>query len=74
MSLTLSPETEAIIQTRMERDGYPNADQMVRVALDVLRQVEDEPIDDREVAEIRASIAQMRRGETIALSHSIPYR
>ena len=63
--MTLSPETEALIHTRMLRGGYSTADDMVRVALDVLRQVEDEPIDDSEMADLRASIGQMKRGETV---------
>jgi hypothetical protein len=65
MGVLLSPETEALIYDRMKRAGYSTADDMVRVALDVLHQVEDQQLDDQEIARIRASIEQMRRGETV---------
>ncbi len=65
MTVILTPETEALIADGMKRAGYSTADDLVRVALDVLHQVEDEQIDDAEVARIRASIEQMRRGETL---------
>ena len=65
MSLLLSRETEALIHDRMKRAGYSTADDMVRIALEVLRQVEDQHIDDEDVAQIRASVAQMKRGETV---------
>jgi hypothetical protein len=61
----LNPETEALICDRMKLAGYSSADELVRVALDVLHQIEDQQIDDQEIARIRASIEQMRRGETI---------
>jgi Arc/MetJ-type ribon-helix-helix transcriptional regulator len=66
MSLTLSPEIEALIEDRRKRGGYHTADDVVRVALDVLHQVEDEEIQDEEIAAIRKSVEQMRRGEVIA--------
>ena len=49
----------------MKRAGYSTADDMVRVALDVLHQVEDQPIDDAEITRIRASIEQMKNGKTV---------
>lgn len=65
MSLSLTPETEALIHDRTKRGGYSTPDDMVRVALDVLHQIEDQQIDDREMAELRASIEQMKRGEVV---------
>ena len=65
MSVLLSPETEALIHDQMKRAGYSTADDMVRVALDVLHQVEDQPIDDAEITRIRASIEQMKNGKTV---------
>jgi len=61
----LSPETEALISDRTKRAGYSTADDMVGVALDVLHQVEDQPIDDQQIVRIRASIEQMRQGQTV---------
>jgi Arc/MetJ-type ribon-helix-helix transcriptional regulator len=69
MSRALSPETQALIEERMKRGGYSSADDMVRVALDVLNQVEHEPIDDREIADIRASLDQMKRGQIVDWKH-----
>jgi Arc/MetJ-type ribon-helix-helix transcriptional regulator len=65
MTTTLSPETEALIHDRMKRAGYSTADEMVRIALDVLEQVEDQQIDDAEIVRIRESIQQMKRGELV---------
>lgn len=63
--VALSAETQALIEDRMKRSGYSTPDDVVRVALEVLNQVEDDPIDDREVAEIRESLEQMKRGLVI---------
>jgi Arc/MetJ-type ribon-helix-helix transcriptional regulator len=65
MSVSLSPETQALIEERMRRGGYPTADDVVRVALDVLHQVEDDQIDDAEMVALRASIEQMKRGQVV---------
>lgn len=65
MSVLLSAETEALIHDQMKRAGYSTADDLVRVALDVLHQVEDQPIDDAEITKIRASIEQMKSGKTV---------
>jgi Arc/MetJ-type ribon-helix-helix transcriptional regulator len=65
MSVLLSAETQALIHAQMKRAGYSSADDMVRIALDVLHQVEDQKIDDEEISQLRASIEQMRRGDTV---------
>lgn len=65
MSLSLSPETEALIRQEMTRRGFVNADDAVRVAFDALYQVENDGFDESEAAELRASIEQMKRGEGV---------
>ena len=65
MSLSLSPETEALIREEMKRRGYPTADDVVRAAFDALQDVEGDKVDDAEAAELRASIEQMKRGEGV---------
>jgi Arc/MetJ-type ribon-helix-helix transcriptional regulator len=65
MQVALSAETQALIEERIKQGGYSTADDVVRVALDVLHQVEDEQIDDGDIANIRHAIEQMKRGETI---------
>lgn len=65
MQVALSAETQALIEERIKQGGYSTADDVVRVALDVLHQVEDEQIDDRDIADIREALEQMKRGEVI---------
>jgi Arc/MetJ-type ribon-helix-helix transcriptional regulator len=65
MPVPLSAETQALIEERLKRGGYSSADDVVRVALDVLHQVEDEDIDDRDIAEIRQAIEQMKQGQVV---------
>ena len=65
MQVALSAETQALIEERIKQGGYSTADDVVRVALDVLHQIEDEQIDDGDIANIRHAIEQMKRGEVI---------
>jgi len=65
MQVALSAETQALIEERIKQGGYSTADDVVRVALDVLHQIEDEQIDDGDIANIRQAIEQMKRGEVI---------
>jgi Arc/MetJ-type ribon-helix-helix transcriptional regulator len=65
MSLSLSPETEALIRDEMKRRGFANADDAVRLAFETLNQAESEALDESETAELRASIEQMKRGEGV---------
>jgi putative addiction module CopG family antidote len=64
MQVALSAETQALIEERIKQGGYSTADDVVRVALDVLHQV-DEQIDDQEISAIRHAIKQMKQGEAI---------
>lgn len=65
MSLSLSPETEALIREEMKRRGFSTADDVVRAAFDALQDVEADSVDDAEAAELRDSIEQMKRGEGV---------
>lgn len=65
MSVNLSPETQALVEEHLRRGGYATADDLVRVALRVLSQVEAEPISDEEAEEIRESLSQFERGEVV---------
>jgi putative addiction module CopG family antidote len=63
--VALSDETRALIEERIRQGGYSTADDVVRVALDVLHQVEDEQIEDQDIATIRQAIEQMKRGQVV---------
>ena len=69
MGISLSPETQKLIEDRMRRDGFDTADDLVRLALDTLDQVRAEDYDDLD-ADTRAAIdeaeAQHQRGEGLA--------
>lgn len=65
MSVTLSSETESLIAERITQGGYSTPDDVVRAALQVLRQVEADQIDDAQASELRSSVEQMGRGEVV---------
>jgi Arc/MetJ-type ribon-helix-helix transcriptional regulator len=66
MSVTLSPETQRLIEERLKQTGLTSADELIRTALQTLDQVQGEDFDSLD-AETRAAIdeaeAQYARGE-----------
>lgn len=66
MSITLSPETQRLIEERMKQTGLSTADELVRIALQTLEQVRGEDYQDLD-SQTRAAIeegeAQYQRGE-----------
>lgn len=63
MRLSLSAETEQLIEARLRKGGYNSADDLVRVALELLDQVEPEALDDETLAAIDRAEDQIERGE-----------
>jgi Arc/MetJ-type ribon-helix-helix transcriptional regulator len=66
MTITLSPETQKLLEERMKRGGFPDPDAVLRVALETLDQVEAEALedlDDETIASIERGEAQASRGE-----------
>lgn len=64
MSISLKPETQALIEEMMRRDGYPSADDVVHAALRMLdEQGEQGELDDETLAAIEEGEAQIERGE-----------
>ena len=61
MTISLSPETQRLIEERMKRDGYPTADDVVRAALELLDQQDE--LDDETLAAIDRAEEQIERGE-----------
>jgi Arc/MetJ-type ribon-helix-helix transcriptional regulator len=68
MGISLSTETQKLLEDRMQRDGFDTADDLVRVALEALDQARAEDYDELD-AETRAAIeeaeAQHERGEGV---------
>ena len=66
MPISLSADTQRLIEERMKETGVGTADELVRVALQTLRQVrgeEFEALDPETRAAIEEGIAQADRGE-----------
>ena len=68
MIISLSPETQRLLEERMKKGAYLNADDAVREALERLDQddadeLESKPLDEQTLAAIDRSEAQIARGE-----------
>jgi Arc/MetJ-type ribon-helix-helix transcriptional regulator len=73
MPITLSPETQRLIEERMKQAGYSSPDELVRLALQTLDHVRGEDYEDLD-AETRAAIdeaeAEYERGEGIPVDEA----
>ena len=66
MPISLSAETQKLIEQRMKERGVSTADELVRVALQTLDQVRGEPFEDLDPqtqGAIEDALAQSDRGE-----------
>lgn len=66
MTITLSPETQKLLEARMKQGGFQTPDAIVRIALETLDQIEGEALeelDDETQAAIERAEAQSARGE-----------
>ena len=66
MTISLSPETQRLLEEQMRKHGYSSPDYAVRVALEKLDQKEGEWIEDLDPetqAAIEEGLAQADRGE-----------
>jgi antitoxin ParD1/3/4 len=65
MTITLPPEIERFVQSKLQAGHYDSADEMIVEALEVLRDQETfEPEHERYLrAEVRRGIEQLNRGE-----------
>lgn len=61
MGISLTPETQKLIEDRMKRDGYPTADDLVRAALELLDQ--NVELDEETLTAIERGEEQIARGE-----------
>jgi Arc/MetJ-type ribon-helix-helix transcriptional regulator len=73
MTITLSPETQKLLEEHMKMGGFQSADALVRVALETMDQLEVEgeaieELDEETQAAIERGEAEADRGETRPLS------
>ena len=66
MTVHLSPETEALIRTEVERGAYSSAEEFIERAVELLH-AQDWLLEDRDeiAAKIEHGFAQAERGELI---------
>lgn len=68
MSISLTPETQRLIEQRMKQTGLKSPDELVRLALETLDQIQGEDYEDLPPP-VRAAIdqaeAEFQRGEGI---------
>lgn len=67
MSISLSPETQALIEKHMKETGIDSADALIRVALQTLHQSRGDDFEDLDAgtrAAIDEGLSQADRGET----------
>ena len=70
MNITLSPETQKLLEERLKKGGYASADEAVREALITLDEVEGEPIEELD-QETQSKLA--RADEESARDESRPW-
>lgn len=66
MTITLSAETQKLLEARMKQGGFQSPDAIVRIALETLDQIEGEALeelDDETQGAIERAEAQSARGE-----------
>ncbi|HEX4793775.1 MAG TPA: hypothetical protein VH370_08290 [Humisphaera sp.] len=63
MQISLSEETQRLLEDRMRRDGHRTPDEAVRAALESANEAETEEVDDQTIAAIEEGLAQAKRGE-----------
>ena len=66
MGISLTPETQRLIEERMKRSGFASPDELVHLALQTLDQTTGEAyaeLDPETRAAIEAAEAQYQRGE-----------
>jgi Arc/MetJ-type ribon-helix-helix transcriptional regulator len=73
MQITLSPETQKLLEEQMKQSGQATADEVVRIALESLRVREAFDYDDLDAAtqaSIEEAQAQCDRGEGIPVEQA----
>lgn len=61
MNIRLTPEQEAIVKAELESGNFRTAEEVIAVALQVLREKEHAPVSDMANGEQRRAVAEMLR-------------
>jgi putative addiction module CopG family antidote len=72
MAISLSPETEKLLEERMDRGEFESADDMIRAALQALDEV-DLPLDEETLDAIDRAEEEGERGEGYSLEEVKQY-
>jgi antitoxin ParD1/3/4 len=73
MTISLSPETQKLLEEQMQKGGYATPDDVLRIALQTLYELEAAPLeelDPQTQAAIEEGLAQANRGEGIPLDEA----
>ena len=63
MSLSLSPETERLVEEKLKSGGYRSADDVVHAAMQALNELEARGLDEKTLDAIDRAEDQIERGE-----------
>lgn len=63
MNITISPETQWLLEERMKKDEFASPDDVVRQGLERFEQDDYEELDDETLAAIEEGLAQANRGQ-----------
>ena len=63
MNISISPETQKLLEERMQHGGYQSADDAVHAALEALNEMEMGPLDEKTLDAIDRAEDQIERGE-----------
>jgi len=64
MTITLSPETQKLLEDRMKYNGFINPDDAVRAALQIMEETEDDRSPET-LAAIRRGMADAEAGRSV---------
>ena len=63
MNISLSPETQKLLEQRLQQGGYQSADDVVHAALEAWNEMEMGPLDEKTQDAIDRAEDQIERGE-----------
>jgi len=63
MNISISRETQKLLEERMQQGGYQSADDVVHAALEALNEMEMGPLDEKTQDAIDRAEDQIERGE-----------
>lgn len=63
MNISISPETQKLLEDRLQQGGYQSADDVVHAALEALNEMETGPLDEKTLDAIDRAEDQIERGE-----------